>query len=193
LFALQTVENSAVRQIGFTADKEHTDDEVIWDDAEKDDDAGSNAAAEGSSATHGDDGSEELEDLGEPLSHSSKFLGPSSLRDWSEDDDDELGSATALGGVALHVATAAAAGAQAISVVDLLASPEQPPVVLEPAASKPGDPEGARSRAPGAKRRIQPAPVEPAEKRKRVEPASKSLLPPRIKKVIKRRATAVAR
>jgi hypothetical protein len=76
--------------------------------------------------------------------------------------------------------------------VDLPASPEQPPVVSEPAASKPGDLEGAGSRAPSAKRRIQPAPVEPAEKRKRVEPAVKSLLPPRIKKVIKLRATAVA-
>jgi hypothetical protein len=191
LFALQTVENSAMRQTGFAADKEHSDDEVIWDDTEEDDDAGSNAAAEGSSATHGDDGSEELEDLGEPLSHSSKFPGPSSLRDWSEDDD-ELGSATALGGVALHVATAAAAGAQAISVVDLPASPEQPPVAPEPTASKPDDPEGARIRAPGVKIRIQPAPVEPAEKRKKAELAAKSRLPPRIKKVIKRRATAVA-
>jgi hypothetical protein len=159
LFALQTVENSAVRQTGFAADKEHSDDEVVWDDAEEDDDASSNAAAGGSSATHGDDGSEELEDSVESLSHSSKFPGPSSLRDWSEDDD-EPGSATALGGVALHVATAAAAGAQAISVVDLPASPEQSPVALKPAASKLDDPEGAGSRAPGAKRRIQPAPVE---------------------------------
>jgi hypothetical protein len=193
LFALQTVENSAVRQTGFAADKEHSDDEVVWDDAEEDDDASSNAAAGGSSATHGDDGSEELEDSGEPLSHSSKFPGPSSLRDWSEDDDDdEPGSATALRGVALHVATAAAAGAQAISVVDLPASPKQSPIALKPAASKPDDPEGAGSQAPGAKRRIQLAPVEPAEKRKKVEPAAKSLLPPRIKKVIKRRATAVA-
>jgi hypothetical protein len=78
LFALQTVENSAVHQTGFTADKEHSDDEVVWDDAEEDDYAGSNTAAEGSSATHGDDGSEELKDSGEPLSHSSKFPGPSS-------------------------------------------------------------------------------------------------------------------
>jgi hypothetical protein len=81
LFALQTVENSAVRQAGFVTDKEHSDDEVVWDDIEEDDYAGSNAAAKGSSATHGDDGSEELEDSGEPLSHSSKFPGPSSLRD----------------------------------------------------------------------------------------------------------------
>jgi hypothetical protein len=179
------VENSAVRQTGFAADKEHSDDEVVWDDTEEDDDVGSNAATEGSSATHGDDGSEELEDSGEPLRHSSKFPGPSSLRDWSKDDDDEPGSATALGGVALHVAATAAAGAQAISVVDLPASPEKPPVAPEPAASKPDDPKGAESRAPGAKRRIQPAPVEPAEKQKKAELTAKSLLPPRIKKVIK--------
>jgi hypothetical protein len=190
LFALQTVENLAPRQTGFAANKEHSDDEVIWDDAEEDDDAGSTAAAEGSSATHGDDRSEELEDLGEPLSHLSKFPGPSSLRDWSEDD--EPGSAASLGGAALHVAAAAAAGAQAILVVDLPASPEQPPVAPELATLKPDDPEGARSRATGAKRRIQPAPVELAEKRKKAEPAAKSLLPPRIKKVIKRRATVVA-
>jgi hypothetical protein len=77
-------------------------------------------------------------------------------------------------------------------VVDLPASPEQPPVAPEPAALKPDDPEEAGSRAPGAKRRIQPAPVDPAEKRKKVEPVAKSLLPPRIKKVVKRRATVVA-
>jgi hypothetical protein len=87
----------AARQTGFAADKEHSDDEVVWDDGEEDDDAGSNAAAEGSSATHDDDGSEELDDSGEPLNHSSKFPGPSSLRDWSEDDDNEPGSAVALG------------------------------------------------------------------------------------------------
>jgi hypothetical protein len=158
------VENLATRQTGFVADKEHSDDEVVWDDGEEDDDAGSNAVAEGSSATHSDDGSEELEDSGEPLSHSSKFPGPSSLRDWSEDDDDEPGSAVALRGAALHVATAAAAGSQAISIVDLPASLEQPPVALEPAASKSDDPEGAGSRATGAKRGIQLAPAEPAEK-----------------------------
>jgi hypothetical protein len=141
------VENSVVHQIGFATDKEHSDDEVIWDDTEEDDDAGSNVAAEGSSATHGDDGSEELEDSGEPLSHSSKFPGPSSLRDWSEDDDDEPGSVTALGGVALHVAAAAATGAQAIPVVDLSASLEQPLVAPEPVASKP-----VIQREPGAVR-----------------------------------------
>jgi hypothetical protein len=158
------VENLAARQTGFAADKEHSDNEVVWDDGEEDNDASSNAIAEGSSATHGDDGSEELEDLGEPLSHSSKFSGPSSLRDWSEDDDDELASAVALGGAALHVAAAAAAGAQAIPIVDLPTSPEQPPVAPEPAASKPDDPKGAESQVTGAKRGIQSAPAEPAEK-----------------------------
>jgi hypothetical protein len=182
----------AARQTGFAADKEHSDDEVVWDDGEEDDDTGSNAAAEGSSATHGNDGTEELEDSGELLRHSSKFPGPSSLRDWSEDDDDEPGSAVALGGAALHVAAVATAGAQAISIMDQPASPEQPPVALELAASKPIDPEGAESRATGAKRGIQLAPTEPAEKRKKAELAAKSLLPPRTKKVIKRRATTIA-
>jgi hypothetical protein len=186
------VENLAARQTGFATNKEHSDDEVVWDDGEEDDDAGSNDAAEGSSATHGDDGSEELKDSGEPLSHSRKFLGPSSLRDWSEDDDDEPGSAITLGIAALHVATTAAVGAQALPIVDLPASPKQPPVAPKPAASRPNDPEGAGSRATGAKRGIQPAPTEPAEKRKKAEPAAKSLLPPRTKKVIKWRATAVA-
>jgi hypothetical protein len=51
---------------------------------------------------------------------------------------------------------------------------------------------GAGSRVTGAKRGIQLAPAEPAEKRKKAEPAAKDPLPPRIKKVIKRRATAVA-
>jgi hypothetical protein len=152
LFALQIAENLATRQAGFTADKAHSDDEVVWDDGEEDDDAGSHLAADGSSATHGDDGSEELEDSGEPLSHSSKFPGHSSLRDWSEDDDDEPVLAATLGSAALHVAATAAAGAQAIPIVDLPESPEKPPVAPEPAASSPADPEGARSRAAGAKR-----------------------------------------
>jgi hypothetical protein len=142
------VENLAAHQTGFAADKEHSDDEVIWDDGEEDDDAGSNAVAEGSSATHGDNGSEELEDSGEPLSHSSKFPGPSSLRDWSKDDDDEPGSVVALGGTALHVVAATTAGAQAIPIVDLPTSPEQPPVAPEPAALKPDDPAGAGRLAP---------------------------------------------
>jgi hypothetical protein len=177
----------AACQAGFAADKEHSDDEVVWDDGEEDDNTGSNATAEGSSTTHGNDGSEELEGSGEPLSHSSKFPGPSSLSDWFEDDDDEPGLAVALGGAALRVATAAAAGAQAIPIVDLPESPKQPPVAPEPVASKPDDPEGAGSRATGAKRGIQPA-----EKQKKAEPVAKILLPPRTKKVIKWQATAVA-
>jgi hypothetical protein len=124
--------------------------------------------------------------LGKPLNHSSKFPGPSSLRDWSEDDDDEPGLAIALGGATLHVATAAAIGAQAIPIVDLPTSLEQPPAAPEPAALKPDDPKGAESRVAGAKRGIQPALAELAEKRKKAKPAAKSLLPPRIKKVIKR-------
>jgi hypothetical protein len=143
LFTLQTMENLASRQVGFAADKAQSDDEVIWDDAEEDDNAGSGAAAEGSSATHGNDGSEELEDPGESLSHSSKSPGPSSLRDWSEDDDNELGPAAKLGVTALHVAAAATAGAQAAPIVDLPDSPEHPPIVLKPIAPKPAAPEGA--------------------------------------------------
>jgi hypothetical protein len=116
----------ATCQAGFAADKAHSDDEVVWDDGEEDDDTGSNTATEDSSATHSDDGSEELEDSGEPLSHSSKFPGPSSLRDWSEDDVDEPGLAVTFGGAALHVAAMATAGTQATPIMDLLESPEQP-------------------------------------------------------------------
>jgi hypothetical protein len=53
-------------------------------------------------------------------------------------------------------------------------------------------PEGTGSGAAAAKRRSQPAPPEPAVKRKKVEPVAKSLLPPKGKRVVKRRATAVA-
>jgi hypothetical protein len=76
LFALQTAENSALRPAGFAADRAESDDEVIWDDAEKDEDAGSPAAVKTSSATHGNEGSEELIDSGEPLSHSSFQVPP---------------------------------------------------------------------------------------------------------------------
>jgi hypothetical protein len=128
----------------------------------------------------------------EPLSHSSKFLGPTSLRDWSEDDDDETGLAATPGGVALHVAAAAAAGAQAPPIVDLPESPEQHPIAPEPVSLKPADPEGTGGRSAGAKRRSQPAPTEPAEKRRKPELATKSQLHPKMKKVTKRRATTVA-
>jgi hypothetical protein len=89
-----------MRQAGFVTDKAHSDDEVVWDNDEEDDDAGSSAAVEGSSAIYGDDGSGELEDPGKPLSHSSKSPGPSSLRDWSKDDDDEPDRTAALGATA---------------------------------------------------------------------------------------------
>jgi hypothetical protein len=94
--------------------------------------------------------------------------------------------------LALHVVAAAAAGAQATPIVDLPESPEQPPIAPEPAASRPADPEGTGSRAAGTKRGNQPAPTEPAGKRKTAELVVKSLLLPKMKKVIKRRATAVA-
>jgi hypothetical protein len=188
LFALQAAENSAQRQAGFAADRAESDDKVVWDDAEEEEeDAGSQAAVESSSATHGNEGNEELVDSGEPLSHSSKFPGPSFLRDWSEDDDDKTGSVATLGGAALHVAAAAAAGAQAPPIVDLPGSPEQHPI-----ASELADHEGTGGRSVGTKRRSQPAPTKPAEKRRRPEPATKNLLRPKMKKVTKWRATAVA-
>jgi hypothetical protein len=186
LFALQTVENSALRQAGFAVDRVESDDEVVWDDAKEDEDAGSHAAVESSSATHDNEGSEELIDSGEPLSHSSKFPGPSSLRDWSKDDDDETGSVATPVGAALHVAAAATAGAQAPPIVDLPGSPKQHHVAPEPASSKPADPEGIGGRTAGAKRGSQPAPTEPAEKRRKPEPATKNLLHPKMKKVTKR-------
>jgi hypothetical protein len=187
LFTLQTAENLAQRQTGLAADRVESDDKVVWDDAEEVEDAGSQATVESSSATHGDEGSEELIESGEPLSHSTKFLDPSLLRDWPEDDDGETGSAATLGGVALHIAAVAAAGAHAPPTVDLPESPEQLPV-----ASELADHEEAGGRPAGTKRRALPAPDEPAKKRKRPEPATKDLRHPKAKKVTKRRATAVA-
>jgi hypothetical protein len=72
-------------------------------------------------------------DSSEPLSHSSKFPSPSLLRDCFKDDDGETGLAATLGGVALHVAAAAATGVQAPPIVDLLESPEPHLVASEPA------------------------------------------------------------
>jgi hypothetical protein len=192
LFALQTTENSALRRAGFATDRAKSDDEVVWDDAEEDEDAGSHASVESSSATHSNEWSEELIDSGEPLSHSSKFPGPSSLRDWSEDDDDETGSVATHGGAALHVAAAATAGAQTPPIVDLPESSEQHPVAPELASPKPADTEWTGGRSAGAKRGSQPALTEPAEKRRKPEPAMKKLLHPKMNKVTKRRATTVA-
>jgi hypothetical protein len=181
-----------VRQAGFAADKVHSDNEVVWDDGEEDDDAGSNAAAEGSSATYGDDGSEGLEDSGEPLSYSSKSPGPSSLSEWSEDDDDEPEPTAALGATTLHVAVAATARAKAGPIVEVPDSPEQPAAAPEQVALEPAAPAGARSEVTAAKKRSGPAPPELALKWKKVEPAVRGLLPPKAKKVVKRQATAVA-
>jgi hypothetical protein len=192
LFALQAAENLAMRQTGFAADRAESDDEVVWDDAEEDEHASSSAAAEGSSTTYGDDGSEELEDAGEPLSYSSKSPDPSSLRDWSDDDDDEPSPSATLGVTALHVAAAAVAGAQATPIVDLPDSPERHIVALELVVMKLATPKGTGSGASAAKQRNQPASPAPAVKRKKMEPAAKSLLPPKGKRVVKRQATAVA-
>jgi hypothetical protein len=41
LFALQTAENSAQHRAGFAADRMESDDEVAWDEAEEEEDAGS--------------------------------------------------------------------------------------------------------------------------------------------------------
>jgi hypothetical protein len=73
---------------------------VAWDDD------GSSTAPKASGTAPGDDVSEELEEEGETLGHSSKSLHPTSLRDWSENDDDELEPPAALGATALHVAIA---------------------------------------------------------------------------------------
>jgi hypothetical protein len=151
-------------------------------------DAGSQGAVESSSATRGDEGNDELVDSGEPLDHSSKFPSPSLLRGWSEGDNDSTGSTATLGGVALHVAAAAAAGAQAPPTVGLPEPPERRSVTPEPA-----DREEARDGPTGSKRRAQPASPEPAKKRRRPEPAAKDLRHPKTKKVAKRRAIAIAR
>jgi hypothetical protein len=71
LFALQAAENLAQHRAGFAADRTESDNGIAWDEAEEEEDAGSQAAIESSSATHGDEGGEELVDSGEPLSHSS--------------------------------------------------------------------------------------------------------------------------
>jgi hypothetical protein len=187
LFALQAAENSTQRQAGFAADRAESDDKVVWDEAEEVEDAGSQAAVESSSTTQGDEGNDELEDSGELLDHSSKFPSPSLLRDWSEDDDGDAGSATTPGGIALHVAAAAAAGAQAPPTVDLPESPGRHSSALEPA-----DPEEAGDDLVGIKRKALPAFSEPADKRKKPEPVARDLRRPKVKKVAKRRATAIA-
>jgi hypothetical protein len=185
LFALQAAENLTHRQAGFAADRAESDDKVVWDKAEEVEDASSQAAVESSSATQGDEGNDEPADSGEPLDHSSKFPSPSLPGDWSKDDDGDAGSAVTLGGVALHVA--AAAGAQAPPIVDLPGSPGR-----RSAAPKPADPEEAGDDLADTKRKAQPASSEPADKRKKPEPAGQDLRRPKVKKVAKRRAIAIA-
>jgi hypothetical protein len=138
----------------------HSDNEVIWDDDDEDDDAGSSAAAEGSGATDDDDESEEPKEQGESLSHSSKSPCPSSLRDWSEDDD-KLEPSAALRVTTLHVAAAAATGGKISPIVDVPDSPEQPLAAPEPAALE--TPGGGTA---GPKKRTHPAALEPAQKQK---------------------------
>jgi hypothetical protein len=187
LFALQAAENLTQRQAGFAADRAESDDKVVWDEAEEVEDASSQAAIESSNTTQGDEGNDELEDSGELLDHSSKFPSPSLLRDWSDDDDGDAGSATTLGGVALHVAAAAAAGTQAPPIVDVPESPGR-----RSAAPEPADLEEAGDDLVGIKRKAQPALSEPADKRKKPEPAARDLRRPKVKKAAKRQAIAVA-
>jgi hypothetical protein len=71
--------------------------------------------------------------------------------------------------------------------VDLPKSPERCS-----AASESADPEEAGDVLAGAKRKAQPASSEPADKRKKPEPAAWDLRRPKVKKVAKRRAIAVA-
>jgi hypothetical protein len=175
-----------MRQAGFAADKTHSDDEVVWDDDGEDDDAGSSATFEGSCATYDDNESGELEEQGESLSHSSKSPCPSSLRDWSEDDD-ELEPSAAHGAIALHVAAVAAAGGKISPIVDVPDSLEQPSATPKPSTL---ETPGGGTATP--KKKTQPAPPESAQKRKKTWPVVKDLLPLKAKKVVKCQATTVA-
>jgi hypothetical protein len=60
------------------------------------------------------------------------------------------------------------------------------------AAPEPADLEEARDDLAGIKRKAQPAFSEPADKRKKTEPAAQDLRHPKVKKVAKRRAIAIA-
>jgi hypothetical protein len=71
--------------------------------------------------------------------------------------------------------------------MELPDSLEQPPATPKPVAL-----EEAASEAATANKSSQPAPFELAQKRKKTELVAKGLLPPKVKKVVKRQATAVA-
>jgi hypothetical protein len=115
----------------------------------------------------------------------SKSPRSSSLRDWF-DANDELGSSAVLGATALHVAAEAAAGGTIPPVVMLPDS-----LAREPAAPEPARPEKPGGGASASKKRSQSAPSEPAQKRKKPKPMVKDQLPPKGKKVTKRKATEV--
>jgi hypothetical protein len=85
------------------------------------------------------------------------------------------------------VAIAAAAGGKISPIVDVPNSPERSPAAPKPAAlRKPG------GGAAAPKKRAQPDAPELAQKQKKTKPAAKDLLPPKVKKVVKRQAIAVA-
>jgi hypothetical protein len=60
------------------------------------------------------------------------------------------------------------------------------------AASESADPEEAGDDLAGTKRKTQPASSEPADKRKKPELSARDLHHPKVKKVAKRRAIAIA-
>jgi hypothetical protein len=63
--------------------------------------------------------------------------------------------------------------------VDMPDSLDRPTAALKPTASKPAAPVGAGSGEAAAKRRNPLASLEPAQKRKRVEPAARACFHPR--------------
>jgi hypothetical protein len=63
-------------------------------------------------------------------------LHPTSLRDWSEDNDDELEPPAALGPTALHVAAAATSRRRILPVMELSNSPARQPAAMEPTTWK---------------------------------------------------------
>jgi hypothetical protein len=172
-------------QAGFKNDREVSDGQETWVDDDNNESSGT--VPESSGTIHEDDGSEELEGEAKTLGHSSKSFRPSSLRDWSEDDDAEQEPPTALEATALHVAAATAARGRAYPVVALPDSLMQQLATSEKVMPK--KPEGG---AIASKRKAQPAQEEPVKKQKKPEPAAKADLPPKGgRKVIKRKATEV--
>jgi hypothetical protein len=100
-------------------------------------------------------------------------LRPTSLRDWSEDDD-ELEPSAVLGTTTLHMAAAAAAGGRIPPVVVLSDS-----LVRQLAETDPAMLKKPRGEATTSRKRSQSASAEPTHKRKKPEPAAKDNLPPK--------------